>query len=69
AITLIPFYLQELGAVYFVTALVLGAGCLYLAAKLVREASKQTARRLYVYSNLYLALLFLAMVIDRAALA
>ncbi|MBI3741671.1 MAG: protoheme IX farnesyltransferase, partial [Chloroflexi bacterium] len=69
AITLIPFSLQELGAVYFVTAFVLGAGFLYLAAKLVREASKQTARRLYVYSNLYLALLFLAMVIDRAALA
>ncbi len=66
AITLIPFSLMELGALYFAAALALGAWFVYLAIRLWRGASKPLARRLYVYSNAYLALLFLAMVIDRS---
>ncbi len=66
AITLIPFSLQDLGAVYLVIAALLGSRFLYLAIKLLRDQSKATARRLYFYSNAYLALLFLAMVLDQS---
>ncbi|MBI3912715.1 MAG: protoheme IX farnesyltransferase [Chloroflexi bacterium] len=66
AITLIPFSLNELGGFYLGLALALGIWFVVLAARLNRDASKQSARRLYMYSNAYLALLFLAMVIDRS---
>ncbi len=66
AITLIPFSLQDLGALYLVIAALLGSRFLYLAIKLLRDQSKATARRLYFYSNAYLALLFLAMVLDQS---
>jgi protoheme IX farnesyltransferase len=68
AITLIPFSLRDLGIVYLATALVLGARFLHLALRLSRDGSKHTARKLYYYSNAYLALLFLAMVLDQSAL-
>lgn len=68
AITLLPFSVQALGLMYLVSALVLGVGFLYLALKLLRDQSKSTARTLYRYSTIYLALLFLAMVIDHNVL-
>jgi protoheme IX farnesyltransferase len=68
AITLIPFSLRDLGFLYFITALTLGSWFVYLSVKLLRDQSKRTARRLYYYSNAYLALLFLAMVLDHSAL-
>lgn len=68
AITLIPFSLRDLGLVYLVTALALGSWFIYLAVKLARDQTKKTARKLYYYSNAYLALLFLAMVIDHSAI-
>ncbi len=67
AITLLPFSLNDLGPVYLVTALALGGWFVYLAFRLLRDQSKHTARRLYYYSNAYLALLFLAMVLDHLA--
>jgi heme o synthase len=67
AITLLPFSLRDLGFVYLATALALGSWFIYLAVKLLRDQSKRTARRLYYYSNAYLALLFLAMVLDHTA--
>jgi protoheme IX farnesyltransferase len=68
AITLIPFSLQDLGGFYLIAALLLGTRFLFLALKLLRDQSKATARRLYVYSNAYLALLFLSMVLDQSVL-
>ncbi len=68
AITLLPFALGDLGVVYLGAATALGTWFLYLAVKLWRDQSKRTARKLYYFSNAYLALLFLAMVIDRSAL-
>lgn len=68
AITLLPFSVRDLGFVYLFSALVLGGWFLYLAVRLLRDQSKRTARRLYYYSNAYLALLFLAMVLDHSAL-
>jgi len=68
AITLIPFSLQRLGFAYLVTALLLGGWFIRLALTLLRDQSKRSARRLYYYSNAYLALLFLAMAIDHGIL-
>lgn len=63
-VTLIPFTVGETGFFYFVSAFVLGIWFLYLAWLLWRRADKITARRLYKYSNYYLLLLFVAMVVD-----
>lgn len=68
AITLIPFSIRDLGWLYLAAALLLGGWFIYLAVKIMRDGSKATARRLYIYSNAYLALLFLAMVIDQSVL-
>lgn len=68
AVTLVPFSLRGFGLLYFVTALLLGARFVHLAVRLWREESRQAARRLYYFSNAYLALLFLAMVLDQSAL-
>ena len=65
AITVLPFAFQQLGIGYLIAALVLGGWFLFLAFKLMRDESKLTARRLYRFSNYYIALLFLAMVLDK----
>jgi protoheme IX farnesyltransferase len=57
-----------LGVVYIVSAALLGLVFLYYAVRLWREASAMAARRLFRYSILYLALLFVAMVVDRQVL-
>ncbi|MCA1553967.1 MAG: heme o synthase [Chloroflexi bacterium] len=67
-VSLIPYTFGALSWLYLGAALLLGAWFLYLAWLLVRRADKKTARRLYKYSNYYLALLFLAMVVDAAIL-
>jgi protoheme IX farnesyltransferase len=63
SVLLVPFGLM--GAIYLVAALGLGALFLWYARRLRREASAGAARTLYKYSLSYLALLFLAMVVDR----
>jgi protoheme IX farnesyltransferase len=65
-LTAIVTPLGLLGPIYLVGALVLGGLFVYYAALLQREATNESARRLYKYSILYLALLFVVMVIDRA---
>jgi protoheme IX farnesyltransferase len=71
AITLIPSMglllpvQPMLGAFYTLAAVVLGAGMIYLSIKLIRKADKVVARQLYKYSSLYLAGLFMAMIVDR----
>ncbi|MDQ7026938.1 MAG: heme o synthase [Anaerolineae bacterium] len=70
AITLIPgiallFGSDMLGIFYLIAALLLGIGLIYMAWWLIREPTKAVARATYKYSSLYLALLFLAMIIDR----
>jgi protoheme IX farnesyltransferase len=64
-ITLLPVGFQVLGVLYGVVALLLGAGLLRMSVKLIREATGAAARSMYKYSTMYLAFLFLAMVIDR----
>lgn len=64
-VTLVPFVTDSLGWVYFATALGLGALFVLRAVQLVRKGSTARAWNLFKFSNAYLALLYLAMVIDR----
>lgn len=69
-VTLMPFLFGGLHWIYLVGALVLGAYFLLLAARLWFDGTraKPLAHKLYHYSNGYLALLFLLMVIDAVVL-
>ena len=66
AITLMLGALQVVGLFYLVSATVLGAIFLYYAVRMYHDHSHAAAWRLYKYSLLYLALLFVAMGVDRA---
>jgi heme o synthase len=66
AVTLGPVITGLFGTVYLVSALALGAGFVGLALVLLARPSRQAARRLYLSSLAYLALLFVAMALDRA---
>jgi protoheme IX farnesyltransferase len=73
AISLIPgiallFNIDMLGIFYLVSATLLGGGLVYMAWWLIREPTKALARATYKYSSMYLAMLFLAMVVDRMLL-
>jgi heme o synthase len=71
-LTVIPFALHEFGVAYFAAALVLNVMLLARVAKLFVLAQRRepidrpTALSLYKYSMSYLALLFLAMALERA---
>jgi len=54
-----------MGLLYLAAALALGGWFIYRACRVLRDAAAREARRLFLTSNLYLALLFVAMVIDR----
>ncbi|MAS34549.1 MAG: protoheme IX farnesyltransferase [Anaerolineaceae bacterium] len=56
----------SLGMVYGVSALVLGLGLVAMTIRLMRVSTKAMARTAYKYSTFYLALLFLAMLVDVA---
>jgi heme o synthase len=62
-LVLSPFGLM--GPLYFVAALLLGSLFVFDAVRLWREATRDAARRLYLYSILYLFALFTAMAVDR----
>jgi heme o synthase len=68
-ISLLPFADRTFGWVYLTGALVLGAEFVVLAVRLVRDTSPPAARRLFLYSLAYLALLFLVIGLDRARLS
>jgi protoheme IX farnesyltransferase len=62
--TLIPAALGTFGLVYAVAALLLGAVFVYYAIALRRALERRNAVRLFHFSLLYLALLFVAMAVD-----
>ncbi len=64
AVSQLPACGGLLGSFYVVVSLALSAGFVWLAAALWRRADRRSALRLYLFSLLYLALLFAAMVID-----
>ena len=63
SLTLVP--LAGMGPLYLAAAVALGGGFVALAFRLWRHPRPQASRALFLYSLLYLALLFAAMGIDR----
>lgn len=64
ALTVMFFTTQAVGWTYLVAATALGAVFIYYAWRLMRGPGIHGARRLYLYSLLYLALLFVAVAAD-----
>jgi protoheme IX farnesyltransferase len=64
ACTIMPFVTRMSGAIYLVSAVVLGALFLYYAVKIYTDYSDALARRTFRYSILYLTLLFAALLVD-----
>jgi protoheme IX farnesyltransferase len=65
--TLVLYLVHAMGVLYLAVALVLDSGLIYMALRLLYDQGHGRARRMFMYSNIYLALLFLAMVADRLA--
>ena len=63
-VTILFITVAGLGWLYAVGAVALGAGFLYLAWRLFRAQDRPAARRLYLYSLLYLTGLFVLIVAD-----
>jgi heme o synthase len=63
-LTLLPVAFGFFGAIYGAAAVALGGVFLTLAVRLQRRADRASALRTYLYSLLYLAILFGAMVLD-----
>jgi heme o synthase len=64
AVTQLPFCAGGLGVSYLVPSMLLGAGFIYFAVRLLRSGDRRWALRTYLYSLAYLALLFLSMAIS-----
>jgi protoheme IX farnesyltransferase len=64
AVTQLPYCAGGLGTIYLASSLVLGGLLIGGAVLLYRRADRRSALRLYLFSLLYLALLFGAMVLD-----
>jgi heme o synthase len=64
AVTQLPFCVGAFGGIYLVGSIVLGLAFIAGAVLLYRRADRQAALRLYLFSMLYLALLFATMVLD-----
>ncbi len=64
-ISLMPLALGELGLLYLVASLFLNGLLIFKSLALYRQPERRTAVSLYKYSMLYLALLFVAMAVDR----
>lgn len=64
ATTMLPVATGAFGAIYAVSAVGLGGTFVWMAYGLSRDSSRPVARRTYLFSLSYLAILFLAMVVD-----
>jgi protoheme IX farnesyltransferase len=64
ATTLIPVATGAFGAIYGISALLLGSLFIFRAVQLTRDSERPVALRTYLYSLTYLALLFVMMVVD-----
>ena len=65
-ISLTPYFFSYLGFVYFSTSFVLGIYYVYLCYKLLIETVDENkfAKKIFIYSILYLFLIFIAILID-----
>jgi protoheme IX farnesyltransferase len=64
AVSQLPFCAGGFGAAYLAASLILGGAFIALAVRLSRRADRRAALTLYLFSLAYLALLFVAMVVD-----
>jgi len=64
AVTQLPYCAGGMGTIYLASSLVLGFGFVAGALRLYRRADRRSALDLHLFSLLYLALLFCAMVAD-----
>jgi protoheme IX farnesyltransferase len=64
AVSQLPFCAGEFGGIYLAASMALGLAFIGGAVWLYRRADRRAALRLYLFSLLYLALLFAAMVAD-----
>ncbi len=64
ALSLMFYTTGEVGLIYLASALALGGGFIYLAAVHLRSEHTEGTKSLYLYSLLYLALLFVAVMLD-----
>ena len=65
-VSLIPFLMPQVGWIYAGTAVTLNVILLYLCLQLYRQTNRPRASKLFHYSMLYLAILFLMLAVDRA---
>lgn len=63
-VTLLPYITQMSGLIYLVSVLILDGIFLYYAVKIYRDYSDQLAKDAFRFSILYLALLFVALLVD-----
>jgi protoheme IX farnesyltransferase len=63
-LTLLMPLFKMAGSVYLVSAVVLGGWLIHTAWKVFREGGNKTAWKMYRYSSMYLAFLFLALMVD-----
>lgn len=64
-VSLMPILVGLAGVPYSIVATALGVGFIVLSALFMRERSNQTARRLFLYSIVYLPVLWGALCLDR----
>jgi len=65
ALSVFIFTGQALGLLYLGSAIALGVGLMIYAVRLLKNGSARRARQMFMYTNMYLALIFLAMAVDR----
>jgi protoheme IX farnesyltransferase len=63
-VTLLPYLTGMSGLIYLVSAVFLGLGFIYYAVLMMRKKDNKTAMKTFVYSIVYITLLFAALLID-----
>ena len=63
-VTLLPYLTGMSGLIYLVSAVLLGLGFIYYAVLMMRKKDNKTAMKTFVYSIVYITLLFAALLID-----
>lgn len=63
-VTLLPYLTGMSGLIYLVSAMLLGLAFIYYAVLMMRNKDNKTAMKTFVYSIVYITLLFAALLID-----
>lgn len=63
-VTLLPYLTGMSGLIYLGSAVILGLGFIYYAVLMMRKKDNKTAMKTFVYSIIYITLLFAALLID-----